>query len=108
MDTIEKLRDERDELDRKIRKLEENIKVEGYVGKCYQDKTDNVYYKILYVDQFNNASYIRINLECDVEDVLKSDYDGVDTFTDYYDTIEITKEEFNTVFAIAIGRIREL
>ena len=106
MDELIRLKQEKEALEYKIKELEINQKTKAYGGKCYHDKTDNVYYKILHVDQNNNADYIRVKLNDTVECLVVSDYDDTSTFTDYQDTVEISKEEFNAIFDLAVEKIK--
>lgn len=107
MDVLTKLKNERNELNRQIEELENKRREELMVGKCYYDSSQEIYYKILEIGNCN-ASYISVDLNDKATGVIGRDYDDISTFTDYDDTVEISKEEFNEVLDKAIQMIMEL
>lgn len=107
MDELDRLKSERNTLNRQIEEIEKKRREEVFTDKCYNDTSQEMYYKILKTDK-DSAYYISVDLNDKVVGVIGRDYDDISTFTDYDDTVEITKEEFNKVFDIAVSKIKEL
>lgn len=108
MTELGKLRDERNKLDLKIKKLEENILDEVHTGKCFKDTANNDYFKLVHVYTDGETHFLKINLEENVKEMIHDDFDSLWTFIDDEDVEEISKDEFNEVLDKAINIIKEL
>lgn len=107
MDELAKLKSERNALNMRIEELEKKRKEEFIAGKCYYDSSRKVYYKILGAG-CDEAYYISVDLNDKALGAIGRDYDSISSFTDYDDTVEISKEEFNEAFDKAVVMVKEL
>lgn len=105
--TLNELKRQRKIIDNQIKEMEANKSAEVYAGKCYKDKYNGDYFMVFDIDTEHNASYIKVNFNEDVWNMLHDDYDDLITFIGDEDTVEITKEEFNNELDKVIEAIKQ-